>query len=318
MKFDKRLLISIIEMCKLTWRNANALTLGGRSIMETLTLPSCAKINLGLHITGKREDGYHNIHTVFQEIDFCDTLTFQKIDAGIQLTASNPALPLDHRNLVAKAFLLMQNKYKFSGGIKVHIDKKVPAGAGLGGGSSNASTTLKAVNRLWRLNLTDHVLMELAAEIGSDVAFFIQGGTMLGEGRGEILYPLPPLNACWIVLLCPNIHVSTAWAYGEMKITLTNAKKIINFSPLFQRSTPDGFKANLINDFEGVVFQRHPVLQLYKERLYEEGAFYASMSGSGSSLFGFFQNYEEAFKASQKFISDLTTIICRPISVSSS
>ncbi len=286
--------------------------------METLTLPSNAKINLGLQVTGKREDGYHNINTVFQEIDFCDTLTFQKTDAGIHLTASDPALPLDHRNLVAKAFTLMQKEFNLKGGIQVHLEKKIPAGAGLGGGSSNASTTIKAVNRLWKLNLTEQTLTELAAEIGSDVAFFIQGGTMLGEGRGELLSPLPSLHTYWIVLLCPDIHVSTAWAYGQMKFALTKAKKIINFSPLFQRPTPDGFKVNLINDFEGVVFQRHPVLQLYKKELYKEGAFYASMSGSGSSVFGFFHTKENAQKASQTYINDLTTIICRPILVSSS
>lgn len=287
--------------------------------MNSMIVNSYAKINIGLHVVRKRKDGYHDLHTIFQMIDLHDTLSFKRIKLGVDISSTHSALPLDHNNLVHKAFMLMQETFKFQGGIQVHIDKFIPSGAGLGGGSSNAAVTLLATKHLWQLKINKQTLVDLAAEIGSDVPFFLQGGTALGEGRGEILTPLPALNLIWIVLICPNISVSTAWAYNRLKIALTNDKKIINFTPLFYRAAFDEYKLHLINDFENVVFIKYPELAELKEQLYQSGAFYASMSGSGSSIFGFFKDKEKAeFALASLKKSNHTSYICRPFSVTSS
>ncbi len=284
-----------------------------------MILNAYAKLNLGLRVVRKRDDGYHDLHTVFQQIDIHDTLSFEKIKSDINITSDQSDLPLDHNNLVYKAFMLLKDKYRLCGGLKVHIKKVIPSGAGLGGGSSNAAITLFATNHLWQLEIQKQTLMDLAAEIGSDVPFFLQGGTALGEGRGEILTPLPNLDGIWIVLICPDISVSTAWAYNQLKIALTNDKKIVNFSPLFHEAAWNEFKLYLINDFERVVFKRYPQFKQYKNQLYDNGAFYASMSGSGSSIFGFFKEKEKAelaLTALEK--SGLKSYICKPFSVTSS
>lgn len=284
-----------------------------------LKLNAYAKLNIGLCVVRKRSDGYHDLHTVFQMIDIHDTLFFSRIDEGVKITSSDPSLPLDQNNLVYKAFDLLRQQLGLQGGLKIHIEKLIPSGAGLGGGSSNAAVTLLATKHLWQLEIEKQTLMDLAAEIGSDVPFFLQGGTALGEGRGEMLTPLPSLEHIWIVLICPHIAVSTAWAYNQLKIALTNDKKIVNFSPLFQKAAFDEFKLHLINDFEDVVFKRYPELLHYKDKLYHSGAFYASMSGSGSSIFGFFKDEKKAVLALTSLKkSNATLHICRPFSVTSS
>jgi 4-diphosphocytidyl-2-C-methyl-D-erythritol kinase len=283
--------------------------------MEVLSVQSFAKINLGLKILRKRADGYHDIQTVFQEIDLHDVLDFEKYPSGIAISSSHPDLPLDSRNLVHRAFCLFCERAKVREGLSVHIEKRIPMGAGLGGGSSNAATLLIAANRMWENPLSMTQLKEVAAEIGSDVPFFLTGGTALGEGRGECVTPIPGPKRCWICLVYPGVPVPTAWAYREVKIALTNEPKMVRFNTIFKKLDSHTLRTTLVNDFEGVVFLRHPFLAALKTQMVEKGAFYASMSGSGSSIFGLFKNRETAEKARAFFSIDhrMASFLCRPV-----
>ena len=284
--------------------------------MPEIVLASYAKLNLGLLLLRKRLDGYHDIATVFQQIGLYDKMTFRKTDQDIQITCSNPDIPVDERNLVWKAYQAARSRFQLEYGLQVHIEKHIPAGGGLGGGSSNAATTLHAIRCFSSNAMSDADLQELAAEIGSDVSFFLIGGTAFGTGRGEKLRPIQiPVNF-WVVLLFPDLHVSTAWAYQHAKIALTNEEKLTKFSALFEQFSLHAFKGLLVNELESVVFERHPQLRTYKAQLYEKGAFYAGMSGSGSTLFGLFQRSQTAEEAVSFFSSnqDVKALICRPIS----
>jgi len=285
--------------------------------MGILHLKSCAKINIGLSVTGQRQDGYHNIETLFQEIDLCDEITFKQSSNSIIIKSDNPDLPLDKSNLMYQAFELFKNKASISDGIEIYIKKRIPMGGGLGGGSSNAATTLLAANSLWGSPFSTEQLFNLAQEIGSDVPFFITGGTAIGRGRGEELSFLEIPDDWFAVLVCPGISVSTKWAYGELKITLTNEKKITNFNALFTDWLIDRWQSDLLNDFETPVFNRYPELRAIKDKLYKMGAFYASMSGSGSTLYGLFKDSMAGQEAQKFFSNSYSSYFCRPITTGS-
>ena len=284
--------------------------------MEKLVLRSYAKINLGLELLRKREDGFHDIVTVFQQIDLYDEITYHRVPSSIVITSTDPDVPLDDKNLIYRSFDLFRMRHDISEGLKIYIRKNIPIGGGLGGGSSNAAVTLVAADRLWRTNLSQDQLREMAMEIGSDVPFFLQGGIALGQGRGEILTPVQWPNDYWIVLICPGIHISTSWAYSQARIALTKEEKFTKFRSIFDSYTPHTLRTMLVNELEGVVFRRHPVLREIKEQLYQRDAFYASMSGSGSTVFGLFHRKEQA-EGTKTFFSNergLQPILCRPIS----
>ncbi len=281
--------------------------------MHSLTLRSYAKINLGLILLRKREDGYHDIATIFQQIDLHDEITYERTASDFHITSTDPHVPYDQQNLAYRSFDLFRKQHGLQGGLKIHIQKNIPMGGGLGGGSSNAAATLVAVNCLWGTNLPYSKLHEMAAQVGSDVPFFLVGGTALGEGRGEILTPLVWPDEWWVVLVCPGLHVSTSWAYGQARIALTKEEKFTKFKSIFNRHLPHALLPELRNEFEGVVFQRHPVLRELKERLYERDAFYASMSGSGATVYGLFKSRPHAEDA-EAFFSEregITTFLCR-------
>jgi 4-diphosphocytidyl-2-C-methyl-D-erythritol kinase len=284
--------------------------------MTELVLASYAKINLGLYLIRKRVDGYHDIATVFQQVGLHDKMIFQKTDHDIQITCTNPEIPVDENNLVWKTFDAARSRFQIPFGLKVHIEKHIPAGGGLGGGSSNAAATLQVIQKFISGRISKDQLQELAAEIGSDVPFFLVGGTAFGSGRGEKLRPIQIPTDFWVVLLFPDIHVSTAWAYQHAKIALTNEEKLAKFRALFEQFSLHAFKDQLVNELESVVFERHPQLQELKSQLYEKGAFYAGMSGSGSTLYGLFRCSQTAEEAVSFFSSnqEVRALICKPIS----
>lgn len=284
--------------------------------MNSVQIKSFAKINLGLYLLEKRIDGYHDILTIFQTIDLHDTLMFKRMRAPhLILTSKGISIPLKEDNLVSRAYRFFLNKMHRKCGLEIHIEKRIPVGSGLGGGSSNAAATLLAMDWLLNTKLKQDDLESMAAEIGSDVPFFIRRGTMIGEGRGECLVPINLQMDYWAVLVCPEISVSTTWAYSQAKIGLTKDEKLTKFRSIFQNPSPQSLREALANDLEEVVFRRHPLLRLLKEDLYKRDAFYASMSGSGSSVYGLFHHREQA-EAAQSFFSidqRLTTFLCRPI-----
>ncbi|MCD6116081.1 4-(cytidine 5'-diphospho)-2-C-methyl-D-erythritol kinase [bacterium] len=283
--------------------------------MGFVHLKSCAKINIGLSVTQRRNDGYHNIETLFQEIDLCDEIIFSRSDNSTTIKSDNPELPLDSSNLMYHAFELFKSNASASGGLNIDIKKRIPMGGGLGGGSSNAAATLVAANILWNNPLSSKHLLSLAQKIGSDVPFFITGGTAIGRGRGEELSFLKIPDDWFAVLVCPGINISTKWAYGELKIALTNEKKITNFNALFTDWLIDRFQSELYNDFEVPVFKLYPELQHIKDQLYKKGAFYASMSGSGSTIYGLFKSSKVGLRVQKFFSNKYVSFFCSPMTI---
>ena len=280
----------------------------------TLSLLSNAKINIGLRIVGQREDGYHLLHTLFQEIDFGDHLTIRGLptaDITLAITGTaGKALPPDASNLCYRAARLLQLKTGIRKGAHIHLEKHVPVGAGLGGGSSNAAAVLRALNQLWGIHLADRDLEEMAVELGADVPFFMRGGLQLGEGIGETLTPLKVDLPYSVLLVIPPIQISTAWAYDQW----TGRKEPAATSALDQliRKQPIPWE-EFTNDFESILFERHRQLKAVKEDLLKAGAEYASVSGSGSALYGLFTDPQLAEHTASK-VTDAQAVLTRPCS----
>ncbi len=267
------------------------------SNMRELVLKSPAKINLGLRVLGKRSDGYHEIRTILQEIELHDLLYLNRIKEGIQLRCNHPRLPLNEQNLAFKAARLIKEKTRFSGGVKIYLDKKIPVGGGLGGGSSNAACVIKGLNQLWGLGLTLEEMQNLGAEIGSDVPFFISGGTALATGRGEKIQQLPSFPKTWLIVITPDLEISTSWAYKNLNLELTNYSTNSNMilpEDEWSRWLSRVWEGKLINSFEDLVIRAHPMVGKAKKLLEQVGARWVSLSGSGSSVFGIFNNRREA------------------------
>jgi 4-diphosphocytidyl-2-C-methyl-D-erythritol kinase len=263
---------------------------------DSLHFKSHAKVNLRLEILKRREDGYHELRTVFQKISLHDTLHFSlKKEKGISITADHPRLPLGKKNLVYKAIQSMFKACGYRGGVHIEIEKKIPLGAGLGGGSSNAATTLTALNRLLEMNLSQKELMEMGLGIGADVPFFFLKGAAIGSGIGERLKKeeLPSLG---YVLIYPNFEVSTRWAYQHF--VLTNQQFHINLHRFLR--TPEGISRILLNHLEDVVSKRYPQIGLMKKLLLSAGALGALMTGSGPTVFGLFPEAKSAAKGYEK------------------
>ncbi len=247
-----------------------------------ISLKAYAKVNIGLKILDKREDGFHNLETTLATINLCDLLTMDEVDSGISVEAKDLDLPPE-QNLCYRAAEIFRNRYGITRGVKIHLIKNVPIGGGLGGGSTDAAAVLKGMARLFDMYVKDEELMELAGEIGSDVPFLIKGGAAYARGRGDELkfFNLPRMR---LVLYYPGYPVSTKWAYEEYdKMRLTPEPDVDNISAGKKRKLRKGFL--LENSFERVVFKRHPDLLDVKTGLLATGAFFVSLSGSGSCLF---------------------------------
>jgi len=265
-------------------------------MLETLESDAPAKINLRLEIIRKRKDGYHEIRTLLQKISLHDRLRFSlKRRRGIRIATDHPSLPTGRGNLVYQAILSMIGRSDYRGGVEVSIEKNIPLGAGLGGGSSNAAAAIEAVNYLLKINLNRKELMEVGAKIGADVPFFLFEGSALGSGIGERLrkMTLPPLG---YVLIYPNFEVSTRWAYQNF--ILTKTKYHFNLHGLLK--SPVRIARFLRNDLEGIVSKKYPEISLMKGMLVSAGAMGAMMTGSGPTVFGLFSTKEEATEAYRK------------------
>lgn len=255
--------------------------------------PNC-KINLGLHITEKRIDGYHNIETLFYPVDLKDVLevvTLNKSNSTeslpIDFSSSGISIPGDTaNNLCIKAFQLLKKDFPNIPPIQMHLHKIIPMGAGLGGGSADGAFTLKLLNEKYQLNLSQKQLNDYATELGSDCPFFIINQPCYATGRGEILTPISlDLSAYKFVLVHPSIHINTKWAFEQ----LTPSKPSISINKIIDQPI-ETWKELLVNDFEAPIFKAHPEISLIKEKLYQQGARYAAMSGSGSTVFGIFKS----------------------------
>ena len=265
-----------------------------------LTLSANAKINLTLDILGTREDGYHEVAMIMQEISLHDALSMGKINQGISLTivieGQQGNLPADESNLCWKAAALVQKEYNLQEGVEIHLTKRIPMAAGLAGGSADAAAVLKGMNHLFRLGMTEARLCELGARLGSDIPFCIMGGTMLATGRGEVLTRLPSFPRLSVVLAKPPVGVSTAWAYKTYDAGYDGPHPD-NEAMLEAIHGGDVHKAAglLCNVLEGVTETEHPVIADYKRLMMEHGAMASMMSGSGPTVFGLVREKQQAW-----------------------
>jgi 4-diphosphocytidyl-2-C-methyl-D-erythritol kinase len=247
-----------------------------------------AKINLGLHITSKRSDGYHEIETCMVPIPLNDALEMI-VDKNPSWNSTGLPIPGDSKdNLILKAEKLLKRDFQGLPSLAIHLHKTIPMGAGLGGGSADGAFALTLMNNLFDLHLDDFFLEEYAAQLGSDCPFFIENTPKIARGRGEILQPVDlSLKGSYLVLINPGIHVGTKEAYSGV----TPSSPKVNLEKILQDRSR--WKAELVNDFEPSIFKNHPEIAQIKEKIYEAGAFYAAMSGSGSSVFGLFDQKPE-------------------------
>lgn len=263
---------------------------------DTLHLESPAKVNLRLEILKKREDGYHELRTILQKISLHDTLHFSlEKREKISIISDHPNLPVGKKNLVHQAVRSMLQRSDYRGGVRVKIEKRIPLGAGLGGGSSNAATTMKAMNQLLNLDIPKKELMEMGLEIGADVPFFFSEGPVIAFGVGERLKTIK-LPCLWYVLIYPNFEVSTRWAYQHF--ILTKRQFNINLHKFLR--TPDEISRLLWNDLEEVVSREYPQIEAMKKILQTAGALGTLMTGSGPTVFGIFSEEEGALEAYEK------------------
>ncbi len=261
-------------------------------------LHACAKVNLGLEVLGRRADGYHELRTILQTVDFRDELVFEEADSGIRLTTNSLSIGTGPENLVVRAATRLAQEAGYRGGAFIHLEKRVPPGKGLGGGSSDAAAALVALDRLWNTRASARDLHRLAASIGMDVPFFLHGGTALAVSRGDEVYPLEGFEDLPIVLILPDFSISTADAYGNLRLTKSEADlKLHHFS--WNLSDVRVGLRELVNDLESAAGERFDSIQEYKRLLLDLGALSSMMSGSGSSVFGIFHDEASARDAAR-------------------
>lgn len=263
--------------------------------MKSIELSSHAKVNLRLDVLGKRADGYHDIRTVLQKVSLKDELRIAISKSGIKVACDNRLVPVNEGNLAYTAAQAMLNRYDIKDGVHISIKKNIPVAAGLGGGSSNAASTLVGINQLFGLGVSTPDLMKMGSDIGADVPFFIFGETALATGIGDRLKSIEMIPKLWLLIITPDIQISTAWAYRNLRMGLTSKPINISIPNCINHLTE--IITILSNDLEKVVIPRYPVIQRIKEELLDKGAQGSLMSGSGSTVYGIFLSEDEAKEA---------------------
>ena len=277
--------------------------------MASLAIKSHAKVNVGLQIRNKRSDGFHNIHTIFQELELHDKISLKLQDSGCSFTSNVSWLRNDVSNLCVRAWEHL-SKYHDIGGISIDLTKSIPAGSGLGGGSSNAASVIKGLVKLYKIDISERELHSIAISLGADVSFFLNGGLQQGDGIGEKLTRLPGVINGVYLLIIPNFHISTDWAYKSYKNFLDEGRDQVNFAGFLNRDiVPFEF---FENDFESIVVPAYPEIGKIKKKLEACGSRFASLSGSGSTVYGIFDDESNAISAESYFSTKYTTFITYP------
>lgn len=267
--------------------------------MKQIKLNARGKINITLDVLRKREDGYHDLSMIMQTVNLCDNLSIKITNSGnIEMTSNYSWLPCDERNLVYKAAALMKEKYDIKEGISLHLDKNIPVAAGMAGGSSDCAATLIGIRNLLKINASDKELMALGKTLGADVPYCILRGTALAEGIGEKLTQLSPFPDTILLIVKPPINVSTATVFGSLDLNKVDKhpdnKKMIE---LIKNKDLQGICDNMCNVLESVTIKNYPIIDTIKKAMINNGAMGSLMSGSGPTVFGFFENYDMALKA---------------------
>ena len=260
-----------------------------------MRLRALAKINLGLDIVGKRDDGYHEVRMIMQTIQMYDVLEIQKKRTpGISLSTNLPYIPTDEGNLVCRAAKLLMDEFHVEEGLSIRLDKSIPVAAGMAGGSSDAAAAFVGVNRLFRLGLSEEPLMERAVKIGADVPYCIMRGTALAEGIGEKLTRLPGVPHMYILIGKPGVNVSTKLAYGNLNLSgIAKHPDIEGMVTDIKNGDLYAMLPKMGNVFEPGIIEKYPVIQKIKDLMEENGALKAMMSGSGPTVFGIFDDREK-------------------------
>lgn len=268
------------------------------------TLPAFAKINWFLRVLGKREDGFHEICTAFQTVSLKDELDFAENDELV-LTCDDSSIPVNHENLVLQAAQLLQETYRVKKGAHIHLRKRIPSPGGLAGGSSDAATALLGLSRLWNIRASLKELSTLASKIGSDVPFFLYGGTCFGLGRGTEIVPTQDIEEPFMLIVTPNVSIPTKLAYQRLNLaSLTNSDLMDNLKICYHETERLRSYLQTSNDFEKVVFEISSEVKEAKQKLLELGARIALMSGSGASVFAVFESETTRQTAMEKLKSE--------------
>lgn len=264
-----------------------------------ISLKALAKINLGLDVVRRREDGYHEVRMIMQTVQLYDRLDIKRTqEPGIQIQTNLSFLPVNENNLIYKAAKLLMDEFSITDGVSVKLDKRIPVAAGMAGGSTDAAAMLIGVNRLFSLGLTKRQLMERGVQIGADVPYCIMRGTALAEGIGEALSPLPPMVKCPVLIAKPSISVSTKFVYQNLKLDDTTIHPDIDrlIDDIKAKNLHD-IAAHMGNVLETVTIPNYPVIDEIKKHMLSNGAVGAMMSGSGPTVFGLFDDEDTAKKA---------------------
>ena len=269
--------------------------------MQQVIRKARAKINLGLDVVKRREDGYHEVKMIMQIVDLYDELTICKTEQpGIQITTNVGDIPVNEDNLIYKTAKLMLDKYSIQQGIAVHLKKVIPVAAGMAGGSTDAAATFTGLNQLFDLKIPDEELMKMAVKIGADVPYCIMGGTALSEGIGEILTPLPNPPQCHLVIAKPDIYVSTKYVYENLHANeLKHHPDIDAMIESLRAKDLRKMSQQMENVLELVTASEYPIIEEIKDTMKKCGAWNALMSGSGPTVFGIFDREEDANKAKE-------------------
>ena len=278
--------------------------------MKFIEIKAPAKINFGLNIVSKRADGFHNLETIFYPInDLYDIIKIEKSDT-FSFSCDNNELETDHNNLVIKAIKLLERIFGKCFLVNIHLEKNIPIGAGLGGGSSDAAATLISLNEMFNLGIKHDQIIDLAMQLGSDVPFFVSAKPAIGTSRGEILKEIDFEINFTIVVINPGIHISTKKAFENIS---PQPSKYDYFSGRVNRLDDWNFvKEYITNDFEEYVFDAFPEVGKIKEKLYENGALFSLMTGSGSTVYGIFEDNDKAERAVKDLPDNYLKIICHP------
>lgn len=270
--------------------------------MREIKLKARAKINLGLDVVRKREDGYHEVRMIMQMINLYDKITMRRItESEIRVTTNLPYLPVNEDNLVYRAAKLLMDEFQVTEGVEIELQKYIPVAAGMAGGSSDAAAVMVGINRIFHLGLTKKQLMERGVKVGADVPFCIMRGTALAEGIGEVLTPLPAMPHCSLVIAKPKIHVSTKFVYGNLKANeLKEHPDIDGQVQALREGSLEQLVTKMGNVLETVTVPAYPVIDEIKKTMLKNDAMGAMMSGSGPTVFGLFEDRQSARRAAQK------------------
>jgi len=277
-----------------------------------LALEAPAKVNLGFEIIRRRSDGFHDIETIYSSIALTDTVELTLIDDGITMDCTDPSLPAGNTNLCARAADTLRRHTGLQCGVHISLKKRIPHGAGLGGGSSDAAAVLKGLLKLWSIRMAEEEVADLAAGLGSDVSFFLHGGLAFGRGRGEIIQPMPNVFPYWIVCVVPPVRIATSWAYANHK--LVERPNRTSLLERFTGSVDDmqSLERTLSNDFERAVMEAQPAVRHVRDALRHRGLRCVMMSGSGSSVFGLTTDAATALHATSDLSSDHVVSVTPP------